>query len=74
MGSEKDQLAVGRHLLRKYESGLAASKDGERGTDGKEVEDAMATEAVSWLIKASMQGNDEATSLLSHCLNNEIGK
>lgn len=58
-GDEEAQLKIGKHYLR-----LA------------EVEDSAgesATQSVSWLIKASRQGNKEATTLLNECLQKKLG-
>lgn len=58
-GVEEQQLIVGKHFLSLAEAGVNVEENGN--------------EAVSWLMKASRQGNVEATTLLSRCLENKLG-
>ena len=59
-GSENDQVFLGAHYLKLADAGIKPEENGKK--------------AVDWLIKASKQGNEEATKLLQECVNKEIGK
>lgn len=65
-GSLEHQLLLGKQLLQDYEKSLL-SEDGGAG------QTALASEAVTWLMKASMKGSDEATILLQECLQKDTG-
>ena len=58
-GSEEHQSKLGAHYLALADSGV-----------DREVN---AVQAVSWLIKASKQGNEEATKLLDKCTQTGTG-
>lgn len=58
-GDEEAQLKIGKHYLR-----LAEVED-SAGENAKQ--------SVTWLIKASRQGNQEATTLLNECLQKKLG-
>lgn len=59
-GSEKHQAILGQYYYKKAEAGVQPEENGKL--------------AVDWLVKASKQGSDEATALLSECLANDIGR
>ncbi|KAK3856172.1 hypothetical protein Pcinc_037481, partial [Petrolisthes cinctipes] len=64
-GCPESQLVMGRTLLDQLEQ---EGKDGEG-----ESEDELGRLAVYWLTQSSLQGNQEATHLLTQCINNNIG-
>jgi TPR repeat protein len=59
-GSEEHQLKLGAHFL------SLADADVEREKN--------AADAIHWLIRASRQGNSEATALLDKCTKTGTGK
>ncbi len=61
-GVTDKQNLLGKYSLHIYE----VSKTGPEATE-------HARTAVDWLSRASRQGDEEATELLRHCLEEEIG-
>jgi len=59
-GNEQAQLSLGQHYLKLAEIG----KDPQT----------TAKLAVTFLIKSSKQGNEDATQLLTNCLDKELGQ
>ncbi|KAK4323388.1 hypothetical protein Pmani_005907 [Petrolisthes manimaculis] len=64
-GCPESQLVMGRTLLDQLEQ---EGKDGEGESD-----DELGRLAVYWLTQSSLQGNQDATHLLTQCINNNIG-
>ena len=58
-GSEEHQVKLGAHLLSLADSGVDREEN--------------AANAVKWLIRASRQGNSEATTLLDKCTKTGTG-